>query len=171
MLVSIFKPHSFYCLLIGKEVVKAEILHKNNSNNILSFTNLLFGNNWQINVAFKLVSWNNETRYGRCISLHWRTITKHVPSVWASLRDSDFPRASASLGHCHNKLVYQSQGNTACLALTWAESESFCNLLWSLDTLTRQHKIAINLKSLFNIDWVRDLFLCELHQYVEVSFG
>lgn len=155
----IFQTPQFYCLIIGKEVVKAEILYKNNST-FWVFTNSLLGKNWQINVAFKLVLWNNETRYGRCISLHWRTITKHLPSVWASLRDSDFPRASASLGHCHNKLVYQSRGNTACLAFTWAESETSCNLLWSLDTLTLQHKIVITLKILFNIDWVRDLFLC-----------
>lgn len=37
-----FQTPQFYCLIIGKEVVKAEILHKNNANNILSFYEFAF---------------------------------------------------------------------------------------------------------------------------------
>lgn len=102
--------------------------------------------------CFKLVLWNDGTLYGRCISLLWRTTTKHVPAVWewASLRDSDFPRASAPLGHCHNKLVYQrnaqqSQVNTTplpCCAFTWTDSETYCNLLSIIETWKVQYKIS-----------------------------
>lgn len=84
MLVYIFKLHSYCCLIIGKEAVNAEILHKTMLTTFWVFTNLLFGKNWQINVAFKLVLWNNETRYGRCISLHWRTIYCQARTVSVS---------------------------------------------------------------------------------------